>query len=116
LAQAGFVYRPNSGVDFFLDGPNAKARDAVHVLFAGERVREEYLLPVPDPSDSEATSEFRLVALERSVLMKLMSFRTKDCMHLLDMLDVGLGDKSWLDRLPAPLASRLQELIANPEG
>ena len=23
----------------FLDGPNAKARDAVHVIFAGEKVR-----------------------------------------------------------------------------
>lgn len=33
LEQAGFVYRHASGLDMFLDGPNAKARDAVHIVF-----------------------------------------------------------------------------------
>src|SRR5207253_3759172 len=37
LAAAGFVYRHAAGVDFFLDGPGARARDAVHVIFAGEK-------------------------------------------------------------------------------
>ena len=34
-----------AGVSMFLDGPNAKARDAVHVVFAGRKVREEYRNP-----------------------------------------------------------------------
>src|SRR5689334_14465324 len=34
LAEAGFIYRHSAGVDLFLDGPEAKARDAVHVVFA----------------------------------------------------------------------------------
>ena len=34
LAGAGFVYRHSPSIDMFLDGPKAKARDAVHVLFA----------------------------------------------------------------------------------
>ncbi len=38
LAKAGFVYRHVKGVDMFLDGPEAKARDAVHVVFSGEKV------------------------------------------------------------------------------
>src|SRR5438128_460279 len=42
LAEAGFVYRHTAGIDLFLDGPSAKARDAVHVVFAGEKVRREY--------------------------------------------------------------------------
>src|SRR5580704_16771753 len=33
LAGAGFVYRHVASVDLFLDGPEAKARDAVHVIF-----------------------------------------------------------------------------------
>src|SRR5258708_10163443 len=37
LEQAGFVYRHAGGMDVFLDGPTAKARDAVHLIFAGER-------------------------------------------------------------------------------
>jgi len=35
LATAGFVYLHVKGVDMFLDGPEAKARDAVHVVFSG---------------------------------------------------------------------------------
>ena len=41
LVAAGFVYRHFKGVDMFLDGPEAKARDAVHVVFSGERARPE---------------------------------------------------------------------------
>ena len=47
--------------------------------------------------------------------MKLTAFRDKDRVHLRDMLDVGLIDASWLARLPASLAERLQELIDHPE-
>src|SRR5499427_5388292 len=39
LAKAGFIFRHVKGIDMFLDGPGAKARDAVHVIFAGEKVR-----------------------------------------------------------------------------
>src|SRR5215510_14346777 len=53
LEKAGFVYRHAAGVDMFLDGPNAKARDAVHIVFAGEKVRPDYLEAVPDVLESE---------------------------------------------------------------
>lgn len=116
LAAAGFIYRHSSGVDTFLDGPNAKARDAVHVVFAGEKVRPEYVLPVPDVTESEPTPSFRLLALEPLVRMKLTSFRRKDQVHLLDLIDIGLVDKTWCGKLPAELAERLQQLLDNPEG
>jgi hypothetical protein len=38
MTAAGFVYRHSSGIDMFLDGPESKARDAVHVVFAGEKI------------------------------------------------------------------------------
>ena len=47
LAAFGFIFRRSAGVTMFLDGPGAKARDAVHVVFAGEKVREEYPEEVP---------------------------------------------------------------------
>ena len=43
-------------------------------------------------------------------------FLYESSVHLLDMLDVGLIDASWRDRLPPELAERLQALIDNPEG
>ncbi len=115
LAAAGFVYRHVKGVDMFLDGPEAKARDAVHVVFSGERVRPEYLLPVPDVTDAEQTPEFRLLNLEPLVRMKLTSFRRKDQVHLLDLAEVGLVDESWVNRLPPELSERLQELLDSPD-
>src|SRR5438270_3819114 len=53
LAPVGFVRRHVRGIDLFLDGPKAKARDAVHVVFAGEKVRPEYTHPAPDTAESE---------------------------------------------------------------
>jgi hypothetical protein len=116
LAEAGFVYRHVKSLDIFLDGENASARDAVHVVFAGEKVRPENPIPAPDVSESEETAAFRLVTLEALVRMKLTSFRDKDRTHLRDLLEVGLVNADWCNRLPPPLDTRLKELVDNPEG
>src|ERR1039457_4669563 len=50
LEQAGFVYRHVASVDMFLDRPDAKARDAVHIVFAAEKVQ---------PRSEEHTSELQ---------------------------------------------------------
>ncbi len=116
MADAGFVHANALGEDLFLDGPDAHPKDAVRVVFAGERIRPDYAEPAPDVSESEAATAFRVLSLDALVRMKLTSFRDKDRMHLRDFIEVGLVDASWCHRLPAPLASRLQELLANPEG
>jgi hypothetical protein len=116
LAQAGFVRRHVAGIELFLDGPQAKARDAVHVVFAGEKVRAEYVLAAPDVSEAEPAPFFRVLRLEALVRMKLTSFRDKDRTHVRDLLEVGLIDASWCARFPPPLAARLQELVDNPQG
>jgi hypothetical protein len=116
LGAAGFIHRQVAGMDIFLDGLNARARDAVHVVFAGEKILPEYAEPAPDVNDSERPDQFRVVSLESLVRMKLTSYRRKDQVHLLDMLDAGLIDASWTGRLPADLSVRLQTLIDTPEG
>ncbi|MHB2016104.1 MAG: hypothetical protein ACYCW6_04075 [Candidatus Xenobia bacterium] len=115
LEHAGFVFRQVAGVDMFLDGPQARARDAVHVIFAGERVRPDYLEPAPDVAEAEMSGPFRVVSLEALVRMKLTSYRRKDQVHLLDLIGVGLIDESWCERLSPGLAQRLRELIDNPD-
>jgi hypothetical protein len=116
MENAGFFYRHAKGSHMFLDGPDAKARDAVHVLFAGERGRPEDPLPAPDVTESENIRNFRTLRLEPLVRMKLTSFRDKDRMHLRDMIEVELVDRSWCSRLPPELSARLQELLDRPEG
>ena len=116
LEAAGFVYRHTAGLDVFLDGPNAKIRDAVHIVFAGEMVRAGEALANPDTNESEAAEHFRILSLEALVRIKLTAFRDKDRVHLRDMIDVGLIDATWLTRLPAVLAERLKSLIETPNG
>jgi hypothetical protein len=116
LESVGFVYRHAAGIDMFLDGPDAKARDAVHLVFAAEKVRDDSPVPAPDVTASVELGEFRVVTLEALVLMKLTSFWDKDRMHLRDMIDVELIDRTWPQRFPPALGARLQELLDNPEG
>jgi hypothetical protein len=115
LEGAGFLRRRVAGIELFLDGPDAKARDAVHVVMAGEKVRPEYAAAAPDITESEKPGNFRVVALEALVRMKLTSFRDKDRTHLRDMLEIGLIDGSWKSCFAPELAARLQELIDTPE-
>ncbi len=116
MESAGFVYRHARGIDMFLDGPDAKARDAVHVLFAGEKVFPNDLVAAPDVTESENIQAHRTLTLEALVRMKLNSFRDKDRMHVRDMIDVELVDESWCARFPPELAARLKELLDNPNG
>ncbi len=122
LEAAGFVYRRVAslgqpvGLDLFLDGPTASARDAVHVVFASERVRPDSPIPSPDVTESEPAAHFRLVKLEGLVRMKLAAFRDKDRTHLRDLIEVGLIGSSMLDAVPRALQERLRLLLDTPEG
>jgi hypothetical protein len=103
-------------VDMFLDGPGGRTKDAIHMIFAGEKVRAEYATPSPDIAESEPAAQFQVVALEALVRMKLNSYRDKDRTHLRDMIEVGLVDDSWPSRFPPQLATRLQHLLDTPGG
>ncbi len=116
MATAGFHHRQVMGIDMFLDGPDGRPRDAVHVIFTGEKVRSEYTVPAPDLSSTETLESRRFLAIEPLVVMKLTSFRDKDRTHLRDMIEVGLIDATWLPRLPPELSSRFKELLDNPDG
>lgn len=103
-------------MDVFLDGPQSKVSDALHIVFAGEKTTANQPEPNAAVSESEDTGEFRLISLEALVRMKLSAFRDKDRVHLRDLLAVGLLDASWLDRLPVELRPRLAQILASPEG
>lgn len=115
LEQDGFVYRHVAGMDMFLDEEN-KARAAVHIIFAGEKVRPHEALPNPDVTEIEQADDYKILDLQALVQIKLTAFRIKDRMHLIDLLDVGLIDASWVSRYPPELAERLQGLIDDPDG
>jgi hypothetical protein len=115
LSAAGFVFRHAKSVDMFLDGPDAKARDAIHVVFAGEKVSPNYIAAAPQISEVDTSGPFHVVDIEPLVRMKLTSYRLKDQVHLLDMIGVGLIDNSWPARFPGELRERLQTLLDDPD-
>ena len=120
LESVGFVHATDHATDMdvacFIDGPGGSPRDAVHLLFAGEKVRESYPLPTADVTERERADDYQVVALEALVRMKLTSFRAKDRMHLRDLIDLGLVDASWLPRCVPEHAARLQQLLDDPDG
>lgn len=114
MTNAGFYHRQTAGLDMFVEHPDASAREAVHILISG-RV-EKTGDPNPDVEPSTETQEFRTVPLQTLVAMKLNAFRRKDQVHILDMISIGLIDRSWITRYPERLQLRLQELLDDPDG
>jgi hypothetical protein len=116
LESAGFVHRHAAGLDLFLDGPGAKPREAVHIIFAEEFVRKGEFAPNPAVTESSDLGMFRVLTLDALVRIKLTAFRDKDRTHIRDLIGVGLIDQGWTKRLQPELAARLQSLLDNPEG
>ena len=123
LEKAGFIHRSVSilgskgHIEMFLDGPGAKVRDAVHLIFADERVNSESPEPSPGVEQIDLSpGEFRLLDLDALVTMKLTAYRDKDRVQLRDMMEIGQIDETWLDRVPASLRERLRALLDDPHG
>ena len=109
----GFDYRHAAGVDMLVDRQSAKARSAVHLVFVAEKVREEYLEPVPRFSPPVRTAEGVLLApVADLVCMKLTSFRLRDRVHVKDLDSVGLITPEIEAGLTAPLRDRLRSVRA----
>jgi hypothetical protein len=115
LERAGFVHDELPGVMMFRDGSEGKPSEAIHLLFAGERTRPDHLLPAPEIQTVNDPANFAVITLDSLVLMKLMSNRRKDQVHVQDMIAVGLVDQSWLSKLPPELADRLKQILDTPD-
>ncbi|MFZ4082146.1 MAG: nucleotidyltransferase family protein [Pirellula sp.] len=115
MIAAGFHHRNVSGLDMFVEHPDASTRDAVHVVLVGriERPGDE---PNPDIEPMVRADDFQTIALQTLVQMKLNANRRKDQVHLLDLVSLGLIDPSWTHRFQEPLRSRLIELLNDPDG
>ena len=120
--RAGFTHRRVASLgrrgvmDVFLETPDARVADAVHVLFAGEKAMADQPEPNADPDESEDAGEYRVISLEALVRMKLSAFRDKDRVHLRDLASVGLIDASWPARFTPELQGRLQQILDSPES
>jgi hypothetical protein len=85
-------------------------RRAVHLVFAGERVRPDYLEAVPELGKANTIEGLRLIQLADLVRMKLTSFRLKDQTHIKDLDEAGLITEEVEAQLSPELQHRLQHV------
>jgi hypothetical protein len=116
LERAGFIYHNLFGVDTFIDGEKGRPSEGVHLLHCGEAVKPGDVHTLPTLDESERGSDFQVANLGAIARMKLMAYRRKDQVHLLDMIGVGLIDATWPAKFPPPLGDRLQQLLDDPDG
>jgi hypothetical protein len=116
MYAAGFDYAFTYGVHLFVERPDGKPSEGVHLLFAGEKVKPTDPVPAPEMSETERGAAFQVLKLDALVRMKLVAFRLKDQVHLQDMARIGLIDSTWPDKFPEVLAERLRQILANPDG
>jgi hypothetical protein len=110
LEPHGFTFRHAGGVDMFVDANNPQASAAVHLLFAGERVRSEDLEVVPYSPPEQAPRGFMIAPVADLVHMKLTSYRLKDQVHIQDLDHAALITPEIEQSLSAPLLARLKEV------
>ncbi|MCC7293772.1 MAG: hypothetical protein IT449_17070 [Phycisphaerales bacterium] len=100
------------GVTMFVETRDPSPKNAVHLIFANEAIRELDSTLAPDVADAApGIAGFRVVPLLGLVKMKLLAFRLRDQTHLVDMLSIGLLDASWQDRLPEDLRPRFVQVL-----
>lgn len=116
LGKVGFIPEQVMDVTMFLDGEKGKPSQAVHVIWAAEKVRQEYASPAPMPNQARLLAGKQVIDLVELVQMKLCSHRDKDRVHLRDMIGVGLIDSTWPEKFPPELGERLQALLDDPDG
>jgi hypothetical protein len=111
-AGVGLDYFEVMGVGMFLERSDPNPRKAVHLLWAGEKVRPEYPVASPPVEEREMLEPGKpVVSLAGLVRMKLMSNRDQDRVHLRDLIDVNLVSRQLMQTMPPELADRLDVLL-----
>jgi hypothetical protein len=117
LGPHGFVFVEVNGVPMFLDGPDGKPSQVVHVVVADEPVSRHDHTATPDlgPGCDDGQVPWPRVELERLLEMKLLAMRPHDIAHVGDLLRVGLIDRTWRDRVRPELRERFDRAYDEAE-
>ncbi len=110
LKPFGFTHRRAAGVDMLVQSEAPSARRAVHLVFAGEKVRPEYSEAVPTFGAFRKLRGICLMPLADLIRMKLTSFRAKDEAHLKDLDEAGLITPEIEADLPPALRKKLAQM------
>ncbi len=112
-AEDGFRFRHAAGLDMLIYGPVESARNAVHLLYAGEKVTPAQA--TPNPTINPAHKYFHgktvlVIPIADLLRMKLSSYRLKDQVHVKAMEAAGLITPDAESALTPELAARLKHV------
>jgi hypothetical protein len=110
--QFGLEYRHVAGVDMLVQAAEPLTRKAVHLVFTGEKVRQDYPEATPEFGPCVTLRGIRLMPLADLIRMKLTSFRAKDEAHLKDLDEAGLVTSETESGLSEVLRERLARVRA----
>jgi hypothetical protein len=112
-AKNGFRFRHAAGDDMLLYGSGDSAKNAVHLIFSGEKVRPNQATPNPPILPEKKVihgREVLVVPVSDLVRMKLSSYRDKDRVHIRSMDAAGLITREVEKGLADELRGRLQHI------
>ena len=111
LASVGLKRHDVHGVTMFLPGANPNPKTGVHVVFAGERVRESSRHAAPELRNAiRSKTGFMVLDLASLLVMKLEANRRVDQLHVEDLLRVRLVNEATVAELPTDLQERLRHI------
>lgn len=111
--EHGFRFRHAAGVDMLLYGDTNSARNAVRLLYTGEKVKQTQLEAHPGIRPVRAGlygEEFFVMPAAELVRMILCSYRDKDRVHVRGMDAAGLITPEIEQGLSEGLRSRLRHI------
>jgi hypothetical protein len=114
-ARHGFTFKHSAGLDMLLPAGETKARNAVHLLFTGEKVKPNQVIPNPPLRPEHVYVhgvEVAVIPVVDLVAMKLSNNRDIDRVHVRDLDSVGLVTAGVEKALPPALLERLEEIRA----
>lgn len=111
--EHGFRLRHSAGLDMLLYGDTTSARNAIRLLFTGEKVKAAQLEAHPAIHPVRARlhgQDFLVIPVVDLVRMKLSSYRDKDRVHVRGMDAAGLITQEVEQALSEDLRSRLRHI------
>ena len=112
-AKNGFCFRHAAGLDMLIYGQTQSAKNAVHLVFSGEKVRPNQATanpPIGPESKRIHGKEVMVIPVADLVRMKLSAFRDKDRVHIRSMDAAGLITSHMEKCLPKRLQTRLRRV------
>lgn len=114
-ARHGFRFRHVRGEDMLMYAETDSARNAVHLVISGEKLRPSQATPNPWIAPELKRlhgGEVKVISVVDLVRMKLSSLRLKDQVHIQGMDAAGLITPAVEQELPADLLERLRQVRA----